>query len=146
MSSRIPHLRHIVENPLIQSRYSIHSIQMSTPYAVLGATAAARAQAEGTGLKMIARNSKIVYVALFASLVCLVVGRATMNAYRTLGRVPIRLPTGSTRSSLRHVFFPAEVPRRSCLSEQAGLAYIDLTTRRLARIHHLWHRMRNILS
>lgn len=37
--------------------------------AVLGAAAAARVDAEGTGLRAVAKNMKIVYIAIFASLV-----------------------------------------------------------------------------
>jgi hypothetical protein len=49
---------------------------MTASHAVLGAAAAARAQAEGTGLKAIAKNMRIVYIALFASLVCVLLHSA----------------------------------------------------------------------
>lgn len=42
---------------------------MAGSQAVLGAAAAARAHAEGTGLRSVAKNMRIVYIAIFASLV-----------------------------------------------------------------------------
>jgi hypothetical protein len=89
---------------------------MTTSHAVLGAAAAARAQAEGTGLKALAKNPRIIFIALFASLVRSFFQFCAIKAYQILGWIPLRLPAGSARPSLRHVFFSAEVPRRSRIS------------------------------